>query len=103
MAAPDVLGWIGWIYVLANTGRVVSYLPQIAAVWRASDQAPSISLLSWSYWSLSHLTGALYGGLAAQDWRLLWVSVGNFASCTTVVILVLRRRQAWRRSAGAAR
>jgi hypothetical protein len=100
---PDQVLWlVGWAYVLANTGRVLSYLPQIATVWRCGDGARSISLLTWSYWAFSHLTACLYAGMAMHDGKLLAVSLGNLACCSTVVLLTtLRRRRYHRRSADA--
>lgn len=95
------LAWIGWLYVVVNTGRVLSYLPQIAAVWRCRDGACSISLLTWSYWCVSHLTAALYAGMVVDDWKLLAVSAGNLACCAAVVVLAAsRRRGAVTRRAG---
>jgi hypothetical protein len=88
----QALWWIGWTYVAVNTGRVLSYLPQIAAVWRCSDGARSISLMTWSYWSFSHLTAALYAGMVLVDWKLLAVSLGNLACCTCVLVLAANRR-----------
>jgi hypothetical protein len=93
MDQATALWCIGWLYVLANTGRVISYLPQIAAVWRSTDGARSISLLTWSYWSFSHGTAALYAGFVVDDGKLLAVSIGNLACCTTVLALAVRRRQ----------
>lgn len=97
MQADHALWLIGWAYVLVNTGRVLSYVPQIAAVWRCAHGAQSISLLTWSYWAFSHLTAALYAGAVVDDGKLLWVSLGNLGCCTTVVVLTLLRRRGFRR------
>jgi len=97
MDSDYALWLIGWAYVLANTGRVLSYLPQIATVWRCSDGARSISLLTWTYWAFSHLTASLYAGIVIDDWKLLAVSLGNLASCTTVVLITCLRRRSFRR------
>jgi uncharacterized protein with PQ loop repeat len=101
MVSDYALWLIGWAYVLANTGRVLSYLPQIATVWRCSDGARSISLLTWTYWAFSHLTASLYAGIVIDDWKLLAVSLGNLASCTTVVLLTAMRRRRFRRQTAA--
>lgn len=90
---------VGWAYVLVNTGRVASYVPQIAAVWRCRDGAQSLSLVTWSYWAVSHLTAVLYAGLVIADAKLLAVSFGNLASCAIVVILIVVRRRGASRSA----
>jgi uncharacterized protein with PQ loop repeat len=104
MHSDQVLWLVGWAYVLANTGRVLSYLPQIATVWRCRDGAKSISLLTWSYWAFSHLTACLYAGIAVHDGKLLAVSLGNLACCSTVVVLTtLCRRRLQREKAHAFR
>jgi hypothetical protein len=95
---PDQVLWlVSWAYVLANTGRVLSYLPQIATVWRCGDGARSISLLTWSYWAFSHLTACLYAGVAVHDGKLLAVSLGNLACCSTVVVLTALCRRRFQR------
>ena len=97
MGSEQVLWLVGWAYVLANTGRVASYMPQIFALWRCRDGARSMSLLTWAYWAVSHLTAVMYAGLVIHDGKLLAVSSGNLACCTMVVVLiVLRRRDAGR-------
>jgi uncharacterized protein with PQ loop repeat len=93
MEHGQVLWLIGWAYVLVNTGRVLSYLPQIAAVWRCRDGAQSISLFTWGYWSISHLTAALYGGVVVSDGKLLAVSLGNLSCCLAVVVITSMRRR----------
>ena len=96
MDSDRIIWLIGWAYVLANTGRVFSYFPQIAAVWRCRDGARSISLITWSYWAFSHLSATLHAGMVVEDGKLLAVSLGNLACCTTVVVLTsLRRRSIW--------
>jgi uncharacterized protein with PQ loop repeat len=100
--SDQVIWLVGWAYVLANTGRVLSYLPQIATVWRCRDGAKSLSLLTWSYWAFSHLTACLYAGIAVQDNKLLAVSLGNLVCCSTVVVLTtLCRRRLQREKANA--
>lgn len=94
MSAEPTLWLVAWAYVLANTGRVASYLPQIVAIWRSRDGAPSISLLTWSYWAVSHLTAVLYAALVLADGKLLAVSMGNLLCCGTVVTLTVLRRRA---------
>jgi hypothetical protein len=93
----DQIHWlIAWTYVVANTGRVISYLPQIRAVWKCSDGARSISLITWSYWSFSHLSAVLYAGMVIDDGKLLAVSLGNMTCCITVGVLTALRRRAFR-------
>jgi hypothetical protein len=96
----DSAAWlIGWAYMLANTGRVLSYVPQIAAVWRSRDGARSISLLTWSYWTFSHLTATLYAAFVVDDGKLVGVSLGNLSCCAIVVVLAAMRRDKARNQA----
>lgn len=99
MDTEQAIWLIGWAYVLANTCRVASYVPQILAVWRCQDGAQSVSLVTWSYWTVSHCTAVLYAGLVIADAKLLAVSIGNLASCAIVVALIVVRRRAASRSA----
>jgi hypothetical protein len=99
MDTGQAIWLVGWAYVLVNAGRVASYGPQILVLWRCRDGAQSISLVTWSYWTVSHLTAVLYAGLVIADGKLLAVSIGNLASCATVIALIVVRRRGASRSA----
>lgn len=83
---------VAWAYLLANGARIVAYLPQIRAVWRCRDGAASISLLSWSTWTLSHVAALLYALLVLRDLPFLLVTSLNLAGCGAVTWIALRRR-----------
>ncbi|VTU39327.1 hypothetical protein [Variovorax sp. PBL-E5] len=83
---------IAWIYLVSNSTRVFSYLPQILAIWRCRDGARSISLWSWTSWSISHVTAGLYGMVVAHDAYLVLISVLNLVGCAAVTLVAARRR-----------
>ena len=98
LAASDAAGLaaIGWLYLLTNATRVVTYIPQIVVVWRCSDGALSVSLLTWGSWVLSNLTATLYGALVVQDVFFVAISLVNLAGCGAVASIAAWRRAQWR-------
>lgn len=83
---------LSWLYVSANLARVVSYLPQMVAIWRCRDGARAISLATWCYWAFSHMTAVLYGALTLHDLGFTSVSAMNLLCCGTVIVLTGHRR-----------
>lgn len=99
-ASTDV---IIWLYLLTNAGRIFTYLPQIHAVWRDTQGARSLSLLTWCSWAVSHVCALLYAVVVAHDAPLTMISGINLLGCGCVTTLAIRRRLQWRRGpAGAA-
>jgi uncharacterized protein with PQ loop repeat len=84
---------ITWIFVMVNSARLLAYLPQIHAAWRCTDGARSISMLTWSYFALAHLTGAFYSWSVANDPKLAAVFVGNCLACSALVAVVGWKRR----------
>ncbi len=98
--APAWIAAIAWCYLLSNSARLFTYLPQIAAVWRSRDGASAISLLTWSSWVLSHMAAVLYGLWVVADTFFVTVSTINLVGCSAVTVLAaLRRREHARASA----
>jgi len=83
---------IAWLYLVTNATRFLTYLPQIAAVWRCRDGAQAISLLTWGSWVLSHLTAMFYGVLVMQDIYFVVITGINLAGCASVTLIAARRR-----------
>lgn len=96
--AESDLAVIGWLYLLTNATRVVTYIPQIVDVWRCTDGALSVSLLTWGSWVLSNLTAMVYGALVVRDTFLVFVSLVNLAGCAAVAAIAARRRVQWKRA-----
>lgn len=101
---PDglLLASVTWLYLATNALRVFSYLPQIHAVWRCSDGARAVSLLTWGSWVVSHVFAVLYGVLVVHDLPFVLISLINLLGCGAVTSLALRRRRQWRRAEAAA-
>lgn len=93
LASTDVLvnSWIAWFYLVTNSLRGFTYIPQIVVVWRSQDGARSLSLLTWSAWLVAHVAAVLYG-LVLRDPFFTTISLINFAGCATVVSIAAKRR-----------
>jgi uncharacterized protein with PQ loop repeat len=83
---------VAWLYLITNATRFITYLPQIAAVWRSQDGARAISLLTWGSWVLSHLTALAYGALITKDTYFVVITVINLVGCSCVTAIAARRR-----------
>ncbi len=96
---PDgtMLSAIAWLYLITNATRVVTYVPQIMVVWRCTDGARSVSLLTWGSWVLSQLSALFYGVLVVNDLPFVLISVINLLGCACVTGIAMRRRAQWKR------
>ena len=98
LLAESDLAVIGWLYMLTNATRVVTYIPRIVAVWRCTDGALSVSLLTWGSWVLSNLTATVYGALVVRDTFFVFISLVDLAGCAAVAAIAARRRVQWKRA-----
>jgi uncharacterized protein with PQ loop repeat len=94
----NLLSVIAWSYLLINATRVLTYVPQVLAVWRCNHGARSVSLLTWTSWTLSHVSAVLYGTLVVADGFFVLISVVNLVGCAAVTAVAMRRRVQWRRT-----
>lgn len=90
--ASDALVAVGWFYLVTNSARIITYVPQILAVWRCRDGAPSISLLTWGSWVVSHFAAVLYGLVVVPDAFFVAMSSINLICCGLVTGIVMHRR-----------
>ncbi len=88
---------VTWLFVIANGGRIVAYLPQIIAAWSCPRGARSVSILTWSYFAMAHLTAVLYAVFILQDLRSIWIFGGNLSVTAALVALLLWKRIQYRR------
>lgn len=88
---------IAWFYLATNSARLITYVPQIVAVWRCRDGARSISLLTWGSWTVSHFAAILYGIVVVPDLFFVCVSLVNLVSCAVVTAIAAQRRCQQRR------
>lgn len=81
-----------WLFVTVNAGRAVAYVPQIWSALRCRNGAIAVSLVTWSYFALAHLCGAIYSLRIVQDEKLASVFFGNFLACGVLLVVVGIRR-----------
>jgi hypothetical protein len=96
----DALSWQGavaWSFLLTNGARLITYLPQILAVWRCQDGARALSLITWTSWVVSHVTALLYGAVVLNDGFFVVVSLINLVCSAIVVAIAGHRRGLWGR------
>lgn len=98
----SIVAAIGWFYLVTNSARVLTYVPQIVTVWRCRDGARSLSLITWWSWVVSHMAAIAYGLLVVHDAYFVAISTINFACCTTVACTATLRRTAAARRSGVA-
>jgi hypothetical protein len=72
-------------------------VPQIVVVWRCTDGAFSVSLLTWGSWVLSHVSALFYGVLVVHDLPFVLITLINLLGCAGVTGIVMHRRTQWRR------
>ncbi len=84
---------IGWFYLATNSARVLTYVPQIVAVWRCTDGARAISLLTWGSWMIANVTAVAYGVLVVHDEFFVAISAINLTGCSAVTLIAARRRR----------
>ena len=83
---------ITYMYIIFNSGRVFSYIPQIIAVFKEKNPVLAISLITWSFWTAANFTTALYATVVLPDVLLAAMSYGNTFCCAVVVLLVVYKR-----------
>jgi hypothetical protein len=79
---------ITWLFLIANTGRIVAYVPQLVAAWNCENGASSVSRLTWGYFAFAHLAGVLYGAFVIHDSKMAWMFSGNLLVCILLVGIV---------------
>ena len=92
MESLTLIKIITFFYILFNSGRVFSYIPQIFAVFKEKSPVLAISLITWSFWTAANLTTALYATFVLPDTLLAVMSYGNTLGCAIVVFMVIYKR-----------
>ena len=83
---------IVWLFVTMNAARTAAYVPQIWSALRSPDGARGISTITWVYFALSHLIGAVYSVDIAHNAKLAGAFLGNFVACRVLLGVVCWRR-----------
>jgi hypothetical protein len=81
------------VFLAVNTLRTLAYGPQIWAAVRHPESSRGISVITWGYFALSHLTGAAYSLLITRDANLVASFLGNFLACTLLIGVVAWQRR----------
>jgi uncharacterized protein with PQ loop repeat len=89
---------IAWIYLATNLLRVFTYVPQVVAVWRSTDGALSVSLLTWGSWVVAQSTSVFYGLMIVRDGFFVAIALINLVGCGAVLLIAMRRRASWRQA-----
>lgn len=92
-AAAVVPELVGWLFLVANGGRLLAYFPQIVAATRSDTGARSVSLLTWSYFAFAHFTAVLYAIFVLHDSRSIGIFFGNFLVTLILVAIVVAKRR----------
>lgn len=82
---------IAWFYLITNSLRVFTYMPQIVAVARSKDGARAISLWTWGSWMVAHAAAVMYG-LQLQDLFFTVISSINLLGTSAVTCISCKRR-----------
>jgi uncharacterized protein with PQ loop repeat len=90
--ASGLLQALTILYGAAGVVTIVSYAPQIYAVWRSETGAADVSLAMWCLWSIAATIAVLYAQFVARDKGYFLMSLGNAAGCFLVTGLVVFRR-----------
>lgn len=91
---------IAWFYLITNTLRVVTYVPQIVAVMRSQDGARAVSLFTWGSWMVANGAAILYA-LLLRDFFFMAISSINFLGCSAVTLITIQRRARFEQSRAA--
>ncbi len=88
------------IYAACSAVRIFFYFPQMLAVAREQSAAHAVSLISWTFWSISHAATAVYALVVVHDALLSAMMWCNTAGCIAIAALTVTKRQryGWRRS-----
>jgi len=92
MFTQDLLSLVTALYAGSSALRLAAYLPQIVAIARDRSGAHAISLLTWTFWGVSHAITAAYSALLLKDTLLSGMMVGNALGCVAVIWVTLLRR-----------
>jgi hypothetical protein len=95
---PTPVEIVSWFFFATNAARLVAYLPQLRSAWNCENGAASVNRLTWGYFAIAHLSGALYSMVVAQDDGMALVFLGNFLACFGLVAVITWKRRDHSRS-----
>jgi hypothetical protein len=89
---PTIVTLITWLYMGANTGRLVAYLPQMWKALKCTDGAVSISIITWLYFTFSFGAGTLYSKYILKDFNTTLLFASNLIACLVLVSILIWKR-----------
>lgn len=90
---PSAVETASWIFFATNAARFLAYLPQLRSAWSCENGAASVNRLTWGYFSVAHLSGALYSMVVTSDVGMALIFLGNFAACFGLVVVITWKRR----------
>ena len=80
-------------FSLANSIRVLAYVPQILKASRDENGATAISIVTWGLFLLSHITTVAYARVQLADVVMALIFLGNALACLTILVIVAAKRR----------
>ena len=79
---------VAWVFLVANGGRILAYLPQVVTAWKCPHGATSVSRMTWGYFAFAHFTGVFYALIVIHDPKMALVFLSNLIVCCLLVGIV---------------
>ena len=85
-------------FTLANSLRVLAYVPQMLKAAQDVNGASAVSYSTWTLFLISHLTTIAYALVCPGDLVMALIFLANAFACLTIIVItfVKRRRYAAR-------
>jgi uncharacterized protein with PQ loop repeat len=80
-------------FSLANSLRVLAYVPQIIKTARDQNGATAISFVTWGHFFLSHLTTFAYAVVSLGDIFMALIFLANAFACLLILIIAIAKRK----------
>jgi Flp pilus assembly protein TadB len=80
-------------FSLANSVRVLAYVPQILKTARDENGATAISFVTWGLFFLSHLTTIAYAVVHLGDLVMALIFFGNAFACLLILVIASAKRK----------
>ncbi len=80
-------------FSLANSIRVLAYVPQILKASRDENGATAISFVTWGLFLLSHMTTVAYALVQLADVVMALIFLGNALACLTILVIAVTKRK----------
>lgn len=77
------------LFALDGIVNTALYLPQIRKTWKIPE---GTSLGTWGFWTLTSADGVFYAIVAAKNWELFFVLLGNLLGCGIIFSIAFYKR-----------